>query len=194
LREKVAAQQPDEREADDRASAANRKAPPLPVGSADHPPPQGGRASREAIVAEARSWIGTPYRHQAALKGVGCDCLGLLVGVWREVMGEASREALRFAISPYTPDWAEALGRETFADGLRGYLDEIDAADAREGDIVIFRWRAHLPAKHAGILTAPDRMVHAQQGAKVAEVAVSGWWRRRMAYGFEIAVRGAAFP
>ena len=36
----------------------------------------------------ARGWIGTPYRHQASLKGVGCDCLGLVRGVWREVMGE----------------------------------------------------------------------------------------------------------
>jgi cell wall-associated NlpC family hydrolase len=42
---------------------------------------------RAAIVAEARSWIGTPYRHQASLKGVGTDCLGLLRGVWRGVIG-----------------------------------------------------------------------------------------------------------
>ena len=39
--------------------------------------------TRAAIVAEARAWIGTPYRHQASLKGIGCDCLGLLRGIWR---------------------------------------------------------------------------------------------------------------
>lgn len=35
---------------------------------------------REAadIVAAARGWIGTPYLHQASLKGVGTDCLGLV--------------------------------------------------------------------------------------------------------------------
>ena len=44
--------------------------------------------TRTAIVEEARAWIGTPYRHQASLKGVGCDCLGLIRGVWRAVMGE----------------------------------------------------------------------------------------------------------
>jgi NlpC/P60 family putative phage cell wall peptidase len=38
----------------------------------------------EHLVTLARGWIGTPYRHQASLKGVGCDCLGLLRGVWRE--------------------------------------------------------------------------------------------------------------
>jgi NlpC/P60 family putative phage cell wall peptidase len=143
------------------------------------------------IVAAARGWIGTPYRRQAALKGVGCDCLGLLIGVWREV--RPSRCALRPdkepAVPRYTPDWAEAAGRETFAEGLRAYLEEIDVAEAREGDIVLFRWRAELPAKHAGILTARDRMVHAQEGAKVAEVALSGWWRRRMAFAFALAAR-----
>jgi len=39
------------------------------------------------VVAEALTWLGTPYRHQASLKGVGCDCLGLVRGVWRAVYG-----------------------------------------------------------------------------------------------------------
>jgi NlpC/P60 family putative phage cell wall peptidase len=135
--------------------------------------------TREEIVAAARSWIGTPYRHQASLKGVGCDCLGLLVGVWREVTGETVGP-----LPPYTPDWAEANGRETLAEGLAEVLTAIDPKEAREGDIVLFRWRAHLPAKHCGILVAPDRMVHAQEKAAVSEVALSDWWRRRMARAF----------
>ena len=185
------------------ASHAALREKPLSRPFADakgHPPPQGGRTSalderrralanssaRAKVVAAARSWIGTPYRHQGQLKGVGCDCLGLLIGVWREVMGSEARLDETLTIPPYTPDWAEAMKRETFAQGLRDYLDEIDVAEAREGDIVLFRWRAHLPAKHAGILTARDRMVHAQDGAKVAEVALSPWWRRRMAFGFRV--------
>ena len=47
-----------------------------------------------AIVGAARGWIGTPYRHQASLKGVGCDCLGLLRGVWRELKGEEPAPAV----------------------------------------------------------------------------------------------------
>ena len=43
--------------------------------------------SRTRIIAEARAWIGTPYRHQASLQGVGCDCLGLVRGVWRALHG-----------------------------------------------------------------------------------------------------------
>jgi hypothetical protein len=43
--------------------------------------------TREAIVAAARSFIGTPYHHQASCKKAGCDCLGLIRGVWRDVYG-----------------------------------------------------------------------------------------------------------
>ena len=43
--------------------------------------------TRQAIVSEARGWIGTPYQHQASLIDVGTDCLGLVRGVWRAVIG-----------------------------------------------------------------------------------------------------------
>ena len=42
-------------------------------------------AMSSRIVREARSWIGTPYRHQGALKHAGADCLGLIRGVYRAV-------------------------------------------------------------------------------------------------------------
>ena len=113
---------------------------------------------------------------------MGCDCLGLLIGVWRELQ-DGRRDAVP-PIPAYTTDWAEARGRETFAEGLREHLTEIDVADAREGDLVLFRWRKHLPAKHAAILTTRDRMMHAQEKCAVAEVPLSDWWRRRMAYAF----------
>lgn len=135
--------------------------------------------TRAEIVQAARGWIGTPYRHQATLKGIGCDCLGLLVGLWRELTGEEPSR-----IPSYTPDWAEAQGSETFADGLSRHLEAIAVAAAREGDIVLFRWRAHLPAKHGAILTGRDRMIHAQDRAAVTEAPLSAWWRRRIAFAF----------
>lgn len=36
---------------------------------------------REAIVAECRSWVGTPYVLGACVKGAGVDCVSLLYGV-----------------------------------------------------------------------------------------------------------------
>ncbi|MFZ2468534.1 MAG: peptidase, partial [Parvibaculum sedimenti] len=47
----------------------------------------GTELTRAAVVAAARAWIGTPYRHQASCKGAGADCLGLVRGLWREFHG-----------------------------------------------------------------------------------------------------------
>ncbi len=145
--------------------------------------------TRENIVAEACAWIGTPYRHQASLKGIGCDCLGLVRGVWRALIGEEPERA-----PPYAPDWAEALRGEPLAEAAARHLVAIAPSHPSRacgrglrwgpGDVLLFRWRANLPAKHAAIVTALDKMVHAHDGAAVVEVAIAPWWRRRLAYAF----------
>lgn len=147
---------------------------------------------REDIVAEARSWIGTPYKHQASLKGVGCDCLGLVRGVWRAVKGVEPE-----AVPAYSPDWAEASQSESLAAAASRHFSSVALTEIAPGDVLLFRWRAGFVAKHAAIVTewdgevgsaprgaAPARMVHAHDGAAVAEVAVTPWWRRRLAYAF----------
>jgi NlpC/P60 family putative phage cell wall peptidase len=131
------------------------------------------------IVAEARSWVGTPYQHQASLKGVGCDCLGLVRGVWRAVLGEEPE-----AVPPYAPDWAEAASNEPLAEAALRHLVSVATSEFQPGDVLLFRWRASTAAKHAAIVTASNLMVHAHDGAAVAEVAVAPWWRRRLAYAF----------
>ncbi|HET9716132.1 MAG TPA: NlpC/P60 family protein [Pseudolabrys sp.] len=135
---------------------------------------------REDIVVEARSWIGTPYRHQASVKCIGCDCLGLVRGVWRAAIGVEPE-----SIPAYAADWAEATGEESLASAAARHLLPIDTRDFRAGDVLLFRWRQNLPAKHAAIVTAPDTMVHAHDGAAVAEVNIAPWWRRRLAYAFQ---------
>jgi NlpC/P60 family putative phage cell wall peptidase len=103
--------------------------------------------------------------HQASLKGVGCDCLGLLRGVWRALY-DMEPEPL----PAYAADWAEANGEERLAAAARRHLIEIDSSEAASGDVLLFRWRPHLPAKHAAIVSGDDRMIHAYDGAAVAEV------------------------
>ena len=134
---------------------------------------------RNTIIAEARSWIGTPYRHQASLKGVGCDCLGLVRGVYRHVIGAEPERA-----PPYAPDWAEAANGERLAEAAARHLEPVAVDQFAEGDVLLFRWRDNLAAKHMAIVTAPDLMVHAHDGACVAEVALAPWWRRRIAFAF----------
>jgi NlpC/P60 family putative phage cell wall peptidase len=135
--------------------------------------------TRDDIVAEARGWIGTPYRHQASLKGVGCDCLGLVRGVWRTLLGDEPERA-----PPYSPDWAEALRQETLAQAAARHLMPVACDAFLPADVLLFRWRAHLPAKHMAIVSALDTMIHAHDGAAVTEVAIAPWWRRRLAYAF----------
>jgi NlpC/P60 family putative phage cell wall peptidase len=146
--------------------------------------------SPAAIVAEAMSWIGTPYLHQASLKGVGCDCLGLIRGVWRAFYGEEPEVA-----PPYTPDWAEASATETLTEAAARNMIAIAVDEAQAGDVLLFRWRDNLSAKHIGILVLAGkataaggplhgRFVHAQQGAAVSLATLTPWWRRRAAYAF----------
>ena len=132
--------------------------------------------SRETIVQSARSWIGTPYHHQASLKHIGCDCLGLLRGVWRECCGDEPESP-----PPYRPEWAEASGEERLMAAALRWLVPVAAHDPQAGDVVLFRWREDLPAKHIGIATSATTMIHAHDGACVCEVSLGSAWRRRIA-------------
>ena len=125
---------------------------------------------------EALDWLGTPYRHQGSRKGVGCDCLGLVLGVWRAVY-----DAAPVLPGPYAPDWAEAGGEERFLAAVRWYFLEKPSGELATGDLLLFRWRPHLPAKHAGILIEQDRFVHAYEGMAVSISALVPQWRKRIA-------------
>jgi len=135
--------------------------------------------TREAIVAVARGWLGTPYVHQASCKGAGCDCLGLIRGVYRDLCGAEPE------VPPaYTADWAEATSRETLRDAARRHLREVPLAAAAAGDVVLFRMIATGPAKHAAILTGADTMIHAYSGRAVCETHLGRWWQARLAHAF----------
>ena len=131
------------------------------------------------IVDAARNWRGTPYRHQASLKHVGCDCLGLIRGVWREVIGEEPEMP-----PAYTPDWAESLGEETLLQAARRYLIERPIGETTPGDVLLFRMGLGTPAKHAAIISAPGRIIHAYWGKHVCETRLVPWWSRRIAAAF----------
>lgn len=131
------------------------------------------------IVRAARDWIGTPYAHQASLKGVGSDCLGLVRGVWRDIYGREPETA-----PPYAPGWAEEGGQETLVEAACRNLKKLPDLQFQTGDVLLFRWRPHLPAKHAGIAVSQTHMIHAQEHAVVTEVALGSWWRRHMSHAF----------
>jgi NlpC/P60 family putative phage cell wall peptidase len=135
--------------------------------------------SRRAILAEARDWIGTPYQHQASAKHAGCDCLGLVRGVWRCFYG-AELEAA----PAYTPDWAERQGEETLLQAAQRHLSSIDIADASPGDVLLFRMDAQAPMKHVALLDEEARLIHAYWGRAVVRSRLAPWWRARLAAAF----------
>lgn len=136
-------------------------------------------ADPERVIAVARNWLGTPYHDQASLKGVGCDCLGLARGCWREVVGPEP-----FPIPPYSRDWGETDSCEVLTEGARRMMPEIAPADAGPGALVLFRMMPRAIAKHVGILTGPATFLHAYERLGVIEETLTQTWRRRIAFAF----------
>ena len=140
----------------------------------------GARAfSRADVVTETRSWLGTPYRHQASAKGAGCDCLGLVRGVYR-----ALTDIEPEADFSYTPDWADRDGGAALLAGARHYLCERVGAAPAAGDVRLFCMARGAPAKHLGVLCDAHRFIHAYAGRSVCESFLSRWWRIRVAHIF----------
>jgi NlpC/P60 family putative phage cell wall peptidase len=97
-------------------------------------------------------------------------------GVWRNLYGREAEQP-----PGYSRDWAETSGVETLLVAARRHLEERVIATARPGDILIFRLRPGVAAKHAAILASATTMIHAMEGVAVSEVALSPWWWRRVA-------------
>lgn len=138
------------------------------------------RLSGSDIVTEARRWIGTPYVHQASCRGAGADCLGLIRGIWRELLGPEPE-----AVAPYTPDWAEAGGGERLLAAALRHLERVEPFAADPGDVLLFRMKEDGVAKHLGILSsggiADGRMIHSYSGHSVCETNLGPAWARRLA-------------
>ncbi len=100
---------------------------------------------RRQIVAEALSWSGTRYHHQARNKGVGVDCVGLPIGIARAL----SLVAPDFDITGYprTPDGVTliALCDEYMA-------GRVELVDMQVGDVLVQKFTADGPPQHMGIV------------------------------------------
>lgn len=142
---------------------------------------------REDVVVVARTWIGTPYVHQSSTRGAGTDCLGLLRGIWREVLGAEPE-----AVPAYSMDWSEPQGEERLWVAARRHLRSKPVTEAGQGDVLLFRMRTGSVAKHLGIQAevgdAPT-FVHAYAGHGVTESPLSRPWARRVVARFEFPER-----
>lgn len=111
---------------------------------------------RERLIQEALTWEDTPYHHHAALKGVGCDCVGLIRGVAKAV------GLVAYEPQYYSPQW----GQHNDDERLLGALEELgclrrDPELALPGDCLLFQFGK--TCSHAALLvsSAPLRIIHA---------------------------------
>jgi NlpC/P60 family putative phage cell wall peptidase len=111
--------------------------------------------TREKIVAEAQSWLGTKWHHEGRVKGAGVDCAQFLIGVY-----VAAGLVPEFQTSHYPPDWHLHRDERRFLSYLLQYAVPVGADDTPQpGDIVMFRYGRH--AAHGSIVIGWPVIIHA---------------------------------
>jgi NlpC/P60 family putative phage cell wall peptidase len=121
--------------------------------------------TQEAIVAEARAWIDTPFHHGARLKGVGVDCVGVVVGVAR-ALGIAVEDRAAY---PLRPDGS-----------LRPELDRqmLRVAEASTGDVLLMRFEGE---PHHVAFFAGETLIHAYARVRrCLEQPFDDYWRAKV--------------
>jgi len=152
---------------------------------ADRPPSETASAIgdlADAIVAEARTWLGVPWRHQGRSRA-GVDCAGLVVLVAR---------ALELADHDSTAYGRRAQG-QGFVEHFRGHMDGITVTQARPGDVLVFADQAY-PC-HCGFLTerlGRPHLLHAHATRRqVIEEPYAGEWPAKIKFAFRFRSPGS---
>jgi len=118
-------------------------------------------AQRAAVLAEAESWLGTPYHHMGRVKGGGTDCLMLLAEVY-----ERARVIPHVEVPFYPPDWNLHRDAERYLEGVTRYAREI--VEPQPGDVAVFKFGRC--CAHGAIIVAWRRLIHAWHSAGVVRV------------------------
>lgn len=116
---------------------------------------------RAAVVAEARSWLRTPYHHHGTVKGVGVDCAMLPQAVYVAcgLMQPAD-------FGSYSPQWHIHHDEERYLAIVLSVAHEIPG-NPQPGDFVLWKFARCLA--HGGIVTAWPRVIHAHARTGVIE-------------------------
>lgn len=111
---------------------------------------------RADIVAEARTWIGTPFQHAQSCKGHGTDCVGLCIGVYK-ALGGIPKD---WYPAPYSQQWHVHKNEELLVQTVAQFgFREIPVAECRPGDLLFFKFGR--VCSHVGLYVGNDQMIHA---------------------------------
>jgi len=138
---------------------------------------------RAQIVEEAQSYVGTPFQHQARLKGIGVDCVGLVIEVGRTVgLLPANYENTSYSKPQYPrkPD-GTTLMRE-----LTAHMQLINPIDARVGDVLVFWLNAKTRRpQHIAFVTNKGMLHTYANVGRVVEHRIDDKWKRRICAAFQ---------
>lgn len=128
---------------------------------------------RAAVIAEARTWLGTPYHSGAHVRGAGVDCGQLLIEVFA-TLGLVPR------IDPgyYPGDWHLHRGDERYLAHVQQHAREIE--DPQPADIVLMRFGRAF--SHGGIFIGDGQMIHSYLRRPCAVADLSEWAGRPRRY------------
>ena len=124
---------------------------------------------------EAQSYLGTPFAHQGRTKGLGVDCLGLVVGVANNVGIDTSDDETNYGPNP--------SGTRMVA-SLKKHMKRVPMKiDRKPGDVALMRWGrpGHLgPPQHIAFIGSRGdhlTLIHAAgQFGKVVEHRLTADW------------------
>ena len=107
---------------------------------------------RTLVVKEALSWVGTPYRHQAMVKGSGVDCAKILLAVFKEVglLGDVE-------MPEYSTQWHLHRSEEKYLETISKYLQP--TTEPKPGDVALFKFGRTV--SHSAFLIDYPKVVHA---------------------------------
>lgn len=129
---------------------------------------------RFAVVLEARTWIGTPWKHQGRLKGVAVDCIGLVGGV---AIALGLSGAAEWAANPNFHNYGRQPDPELLCKGCELLLDPIDVAEP--GDVLVMRFVRE--PQHFALMSGYAHVIHAYaQARKVVENRLDEKWQSRI--------------
>jgi cell wall-associated NlpC family hydrolase len=129
---------------------------------------------RPAIINAARQWIGTPFHHQGRKRGVGCDCLGLIVGVANELglLTKNSRPFSKYDQHNYHFQFDSHL----LAKNLRLHL--ISNQKLVAGNIALFTFKKH--HNHLGIIGLKNNEITIIHACMIAKKVIEQPLRQRL--------------
>lgn len=131
--------------------------------------------TRHAVIDQARQWIGTPWHHQGRKRGVGVDCVGLIVGALAEM-------------GVYVPDYTwyrRAPEGDALLQAVHSRFAKCESVEP--GSLLVFFMRKRAVAQHIGLLTFDGTIVHANSAAgRVCEQPYGKEWQRRTLAAFDV--------